>query len=221
MAQSTALQIAADAYALVNMDQTLSSFSNSQEFPYNIALILFNDLISELNRKGNYWFCETSVSLAYSPGVYTYDLTTLATPPIEPKRITRIRRELLNYEGELVEYNWRNFQRRYRLTTIPIQMPNGWAKYDQQIQLNYIPDQDYTQKLYYYQDIPAVVNTGDILPVPQMHEDVLRYGIANKLRKRMEIPDPALDADFQMKLADLIGAIGEDAGMGTQMPAAF
>lgn len=221
---STLIQIASDAYQMSNVDQSLTSFSQNQEFPYNIALVIFNYVINEMNRVGNYWFCETQQALTYSAGVATYNLDTIAAEPISPHRIIRLRRELIGFEDELNEVNYRDFQSRWRTTTINTQMPTGWAKYLNILYLNYIPDQDYSLKVYYYTDIPSI-DTGDenlTGPVPIAHEDILREGIYAYLLERTGDPK-AMGAMgiYQNKLNALVGMTGQDAGMATQFPAVF
>jgi hypothetical protein len=223
---TTALQVCASAYRQANVDQTLTSLSNTQEFPYNIALDLLNKAILELNRMGNFWFCETSVTLPYSSGVSSYNLNTLATPVVEPKRITRLRAENLTVgaAGELTEVNYRNFEYAYRTQTVPTQQPTAWAKYNGTLYLNAIPDQDYGLTLYYYQDLPSASNVdgSDIMIVPDAHIDILQDGVYAYLLSRMGRPDfQNAYSLWQAKAHKLVSLINKDAGLPTQMPAAF
>jgi len=214
---TTALGICQAAYRQVNLDQTLSSFSNSQEFPYNIALDLINTVIQEMNRMGRYWFAETSLALTYTLGINTYNLGS-----IDPKDVTRIRREAENYQGELQELNYRAFQRKFENNIPPIQMPKRWSKFNNTLFFDSIPDQDYTITLYYFEDIPQVVNTTDTLIIPFKDEDVIREGVYAYLCERIGRPDfGEAYQNYLNKISKLLADMKKDTGLPQQWPGAF
>lgn len=219
---SNALQICADAYAEANLDQTLTSFSTTQEFPYNIAKTLINTVIKEMDRMGEFWFCETSVSMPYSPSTSSWNLTTLAAYPIDAKRITRVRTEATNYWNELTELNYRKFQALYRVAAIPSAQPQRWAKYQNTVYTDSSPDQDYSLNLYYFQDMPLVASETDTLLVPTKDEDVVREGVFAYLCQRIGRPDYQLAYELYMqKVKTLLVTVKKDVGLPTQMPASF
>lgn len=216
---STALDICASAYRLANLDQTLTSFSTTQEFPYNCALDLLNGVLSEMNRLGSYWFTKTATALPYTEGVYQYDLGTLA---IDPQRIDRVRRTASNYQGDLTQMHWMAFQRHYRSSSLQTTLPTRFSKYNDTLELNTIPDQDYSLVVYHFKDMPLVTTTTDTLLVPENDEDVVRDGVLAYLYQRMGYP--AFDSAYQLwlgKVNKLLGDQKEDAGLPRQMPAAF
>ncbi len=218
---STAVQICAAAYREANLDQTLSSFSTTQEFPYNIALDLLNKVLSEMNREANYWFTESTQALTYGSGTSSYSLTSF-TPDIDPKRIIRIRREASNYWGELTELNWNLFQQLYRSASIPNAQPTHWAKYGNTIYLNVGQDQDYTMVLYHFKDMPMITATSDTFLVPDADEDVIQDGVYAYLLQRMGRPDfVSAHALWMAKVQELKADMKEDAGIPQQMPANF
>jgi hypothetical protein len=221
---STALQLAAAACNDAGLDQTLTSFSMA-EWPYSSLLDVTNRAIAEMNRAGNLVFGETTQVLTYTPSVYTYNLNTVAANPIEPRRILRLRRELVNQSGELAEYNFRDFQKRFWVNTIPTIKPVAWAKFASTLYLNSIPDQDYTLTMYYYQPIqPIVVGSNDnsVTIVPFYHEDVLREMIFAQLIGYMGRPDFSNAYTLaKQKLATLVAKSNEDIGLPQNMPRAF
>ena len=220
MAQSTALQIAASAYAQANMDQTLTSFSMS-DFPYNVAKDLLNTVIQEMNRMGRYWFTETSATLSYSGGVYQYTYSSIASN-LDPKGILRLRKELVDHKQELVQVNWRAFQERYRRDAVQTAEPLYWAKFGSQLELNTIPDQDYTIKVYYLRDMPLVTSSGDYLLCQDTDEDVFREGVYAYLLNRLGRPDwEKAYQIFRDKASDLLADMRQDVGLARQMPASF
>lgn len=221
---TTALQVAAAAYLDAGTDQTLTSFSLS-EWPYSSALHIINSAIADLNRLGSYSFSESSLVLPYSAGVYTYNLNTVGPAIIEPRRIMRLRRELSGYAGELAEFNFRNFQRRFMNIQAPTQQPLAWAKYSTTLYLNSIPDQDYQLTLYYYQQIqPVVVGVNDNSPtiIPEYHIDVIRDLTKAILLKEMGRTDFANQYTLAVKKATmLLARSNEDCGLPTNMPRMF
>ena len=216
---STAIQVCAEAYRNANLDQDLTSFSTSQEFPYNLSIDLINKVIREMNRMGSWWFTETETALAYTVGVYSYSFTSLS---VDPKKVLRIRREVSGQQGELRQYNWRQFQITFRQSSILTTLPTGWSKYGNTLELNVIPDQDYTLGLYHYRDMPVIAATTDTFLVPVADEDVLTDGVYAYLLQRMGRPDfQAAYQLFKEKAVALMGDNRQDAGLPSQMPANF
>lgn len=214
----TALELAADVYKQANLDQTLSSFSMT-EFPYNVALSLLNETLCDLNRQSRYWFAETSTTLTYSPGVYTYSLTTLN---IDPKGILRIVREASGFQGELTQINEYEFWKRYRQSSIITDMPQYWRKYGSTIELNSIPDQNYSLRVYYLQDLPLIASTTDTFLVPDTDSDILKDGLYAYLLQRIGRPDWQIAYQaWVLKVKSLTAGQKQDVGIARQMPAAF
>jgi hypothetical protein len=332
---TTAIGIVDAAYRQANMDQVPSSFSTTQEFPYNIALDILNTTLQEVNRASRFWFEESSQVLTYpwnvvilgdtrtsnwaltgvcqsnatanyagetvtlnniivndqycwftvstsgaidlyqdinginliasgvapaslpgtctltaqnGSGVYgtvivasgsaetigtvalrfvptlqnSYNLGTVASVVIDPHNVTRLRRESLSYEGEVHELNYRAFQKKCRYSTPSIQTPRRWSKFDNFLYLDVYPDQDYTLTLYYYQDIPQVVNTTDTLVVPIKYEDIVREGVYAYLAQRVGRPDAMAAYElYTRKLEKLVADTKKDTGLPNQWPAAF
>lgn len=217
---STALQIVASAYKQANMDQTLSSFSMS-DFPYNIAMDLLNTVIQEMNREGRYWFTETSATLTYSAGVYQYAYSSIGSG-VDPKSILRIRKEATDHKQELTQMNWRAFQECFRRDAVQTTEPTHWAKYGTQLELNCIPDQDYTIKVYHLRDMPLVSAVSDTLLCQEADEDVFREGVYAYLLNRLSRPDADKAYQFYWKkVQSLLADMKQDVGMPRQMPAAF
>ena len=217
---TSALDICESAYRQANLDQTLSSFSMT-DFPYSIAQDLLNTVIQEMNRKGAYWFTETSADLTYSGGVYQYTFSSVASD-LDPKRILRLRKESTNHKQELIQMNWRRFQERYRRDAVQTGEPLHWAKYGNSLELSTIPDQDYTIKVYYLRDMPLVTATTDTLLCQVGDEDVFREGVYAYLLDRLGRPDAqAKMAAYLNKVGDLLADMKQDSGIALQIPAAF
>lgn len=216
---SDAITICAEAYRQANLDQELTSFSTSQEFPYNNALGILRHVVREMNRLGNYWFTETSTNLSYSAGVYQYSFSTLG---IDPRRITEIRRSAADYLGVLEPLNYKQFQKKYRGSAIQTTMPSAFSKYGDTLEFNVIPDQDYEIKVFHFNDIPLPTATDSTFPIPEDDEDVLIDGVYAYLLQRMGRPD-FMEAYqvFSKKAKDLLADMKQDQGMSHQMPSNF
>lgn len=220
---STALAILNVAYQDHNLD-TLSSFDSSLEFPYNLAKNILNEVIRDLNRLGNYWFCETKTNIPYYLSTYAYSFRALE---IDPKRIKYIRRDALNYQGELQQMNYRDFQKTYRLSSVSTGSPSTWSKYGDTLELNVVPDRDYSLFAYHYQDMPLITvttdsqSTGSIL-VPEADEDLLERGCYQYLGYKIGkwAYQQALE-EIYTKARPFLVSVDEDAGIARQMPANF
>lgn len=215
---STAVQIIAEAYRQLNLNEPVS-FSSSQEFPENIAKDVLNKVIREMNRLGNLWFTETATVLAYSGGVYTYDLGVLG---IDPKRIRYVRKEATNHQGELTEYQNRVFRQYFRSSTIQTAEPTVFTKSANIFELNSIPNQDYAITIYHFKDMPAVTATTDTLLVPERDEDMLTENCVEWLSYRMGKQDKQTSlVNIRANTIPFLVQVKTDAGMAKQMPAAF
>lgn len=217
---STALELLASAYQQANMDQTLTGFS-MQDFPYTIAKDLLNTVIQEMNREGRYWFTETSAALPYTGGVYQYTYASIGNG-LDPKGILRIRKEANNHQGELIQLNWRQFQQRFRRGSIQTGEPRYWSKYGNSIELDVIPDEDYSLTLYYLRDMPLITSETDTLLCQETDEDVFREGVYAYLLNRLGRAD--WDDAYQFywkKVLSLLADMKQDSGLPRQFPAAF
>ena len=215
---STALQIVTEAYRKHNLDE-VTSFSTSQEFPFNIALNTINDVIRYANRLGSYWFTETKTSLTYGVSTYTYSFNTLG---VDPKRIKFIRKEATDKWGELKEVNHREFLKLYRRQALVTTEPTAWTKFGDTLELNTQPDQDYSIKVYHFKDMPVVSATTDTFLVPERDEDILiescylMLGAKIGKWKRAEA-----EAEIRFLFGPFLADLKQDSGMPTQFPAAF
>lgn len=188
---STALTLCADAYREARVGTELTSFSTSQEFPYDIAITLVNKVVDDMNTLGDLYFMETDTALTYSAGVYQYDLTAYI---IDPRRIQFVKRTLANQTGELHHINWRNFWNRYRQTSIQTAKPGYWSVRASQLELNCIPDQDYSLVVEHFRDQPLITATTDTFIVPANNERVIYEGVLAYLLM-------ALEKDYMDKLS--------------------
>lgn len=215
---STALQIVTQAYRHHNLNE-VTSFSTTQEFPYKLGLDIINNVIRTMNRLGNYWFCETKTALTYAPSTSTYNYTSLA---IDPRRVIRIRKEATNYWGDLVEINWKDFNKLYRSSSITSAQPTRFAKFADNFYLDAAPDQDYSMYVYHYKDMPLIVNTTDTFLIPERDEDVLIDGVYQLLGAEMGRWDlgTAVQA-MNLKIQPLLAEQKKDTSIPVQMPAAF
>lgn len=216
---STAVEIVAEAYRRANMDKALTSFSTSQEFPYDISLDLLNKVLKSMNRMGNYWFSTTTTALPYSVGVATVDLGTLS---IDPKRIFEVRRTLTNYWGKMDQIQWSQFQRWYRQATTPTQTPYRYSILNDTLEYDAIPDQDYSIKAYHFKDMPVVTATTDTLLVPVEDEDIISDGVRAMLLQAIGRPDfREVLSLWTEDVKNLLADMKQSQGLPTQMPAAF
>jgi len=220
---STALEIVNEAYQRQNMD-ALASFSTSQEFPGNIGLRLLNRVIRELNRLGNFAFTETETSLAYSAGVNTYSLSTFE---IDPKRIRYIRKELTSHWGDLQQYNRQEFKKTYRMSAIQTTEPTGWMKFNDTLELNTIPDQDYDIRVTHFKDMPLCTATTDsqttgVILVPEKDEDILVDGVEAYLCEAIGKADWTTKLQrWEQNVSRFIVDDLKDVGLPLQLPALF
>jgi hypothetical protein len=218
---TTALQAANSALRQSNLDEISTLISNSNTpFPDKIVLDCLNMAIREMNRKGRFWFMESAVVLPYSVGVSSYTFDSLGS--VDPKGVLRIRREMDPLEGELVQQNYRWFQQRYRQQPILTQMPRAWTKFGNTLYLDSIPDQNYTLTMYCLKDIPIVTADNTTFPCQESDVDVFIDGLMAYLHHRTSNPDYAQVYQLWMsKVNALIADMAQDAGMPTQMPAAW
>jgi hypothetical protein len=224
MATTNNIDLVASAYRQANLDSVPGDFYTNHEFPLNIAGELLNTVIQEMNRLGKYWFMETSVQLPYSPGVYSYSLSTSGTggTEIDPKSIRYIRSEAVGYVLELKQFQWRKFQQLYRQSNIQTAQPTAWGKFGNSLELNYIPGQDYTLNLYYLRAIPTQTNQYAFLPCQEQYIDVFKEGVFAYLTQRLGRADWKDNYAFYInKVQSMLADLKEDSGMPTTMPRAF
>ncbi|MBY0403802.1 MAG: hypothetical protein K2X66_07870 [Cyanobacteria bacterium] len=215
---SNALQILSEAFRQHNLEE-VTSFSVNQEFPYNIALNLLNDVIREFNRQGSFWFTETKTNLGFTVGKSSYSLASLG---IDVKRIRFLRREDARVPGELQAMNYRGFLNLFRNAPVLTGMPSVYSKFGDTLELNMIPDQDYALSVYHFKNLPFVSDPLDTFLIPERDEDVLidacfqllgyrlgRWNLANALQ------------GISIKIRPLLSDMNRDAGVPHQMPAAF
>jgi len=215
---STAVQIVTEAYRKHNLDE-VTSFATTQEFPYNLANSLINDVITKMNRLGSFWFTETKTQLAHSEGTYTWNLNTLA---IDPKKIRFIQMEATDHWGELVPYSFRQFQNWYRRASIPTQKPTAWTYHANTLELNYKPDQDYSIYVYHFKDMPKVTAVSDTFLIPEADEDILIDNCYEMLGFYLGRWDEARAlAVIEAKTQPLLADMKKDRGIPRQMPRAF
>lgn len=215
---STAIQLVTEAYRRHNLDE-VTSFSTSLEHPYNLAKDVLNQVIREINRTGSFWFMETATSLPYSVGVYQY---TLSSYGINEKKILRIRREASNYWGKLKQVKWDDFQTLYRSSAMTSGQPTVCSKFGGVLELNVVPDQDYSLKVSHYKDMDIISATTDTLSMPEDSEDIVIEGCYQYLGYLIGRWDLAAAlGGIQAKVKPFLVDINQDAGIPTQMPAAF
>lgn len=215
---STAIQIITEAYRKHNLDE-VASFSTSQEYPFNIAEDVLNDVIRFANRLGSYWFTETKTALAYSGGTYTYSFNTLA---VDPKRIRYIWKEATNYWGELEQKNKRDFMNLYRRAAVQTTNPTAWTKYGDTLELNTIPDQDYSLYVYHFKDMPVVSATSDTFLIPERDEDILIQSCYHKLAAYIgKITHDQAEGQIKFLFMPFLADMKQDSGRPLQLPASF
>lgn len=185
---TTAVALADAVFREANFATEVTSFSTTQTFPYNIAQGLLNKAIDELNEKGRYRFMLTNTSLAYSAGVNTYSLDTLN---VDSEAIVRIERTLTDYKGELKAMNLRRFRNLYRRSATQTATPTAWTDYGDTLELDTIPDQDYTLECWNYAPITRVTATTDEISIPERHEHILEDLMLAYLTQRLGRPDYA------------------------------
>ncbi len=215
---STAIEIVNEAYRKHNLDE-VSSFSTTQEFPGNIAKDTINDVIRFANKTGPYWFTETRTSIPYSVGVYTYSLSTLQ---LNPREIRYLRKEAVDHYGELEAVNHREFLARWRRDAIQTAEPTAWTRFGNTLELNTIPNQNYSLYAYHYADMPVVSATTDTFLIPIADEDVLIESVHLFLGARIgKWSKEQAEGGIQRLFAPFIAEAMKDQAMPVQMPAAF
>lgn len=220
---SDAITLLGKAYRDHNLEPP-TAFDETQEFPYNIAQQLINEVVMDLNKLGNFWFSETATALAYSDGVYQYDLTALG---VNPRRIAYIRRDSTTTPGELVQLPYRSFQRTYRSAPVATGTPFNYAIFRDQLEFDYSPDADYTINVYHYKDMPAITATtdsqdgGEVL-IPTEYEDLLSVGCYQYLGAKIgRWPYENALSVLLAKAQPFMVVARNDSGMAQQFPAAF
>lgn len=215
---TTALAICQKAYKRQKLNN-LTGFSDTNPFPYNLALDLLNEVIRSMNRLGSFYFMETKTALPYSPATSTYDLSALS---IDPRRIDYVRAEATDKWGTIKQYSLSDFQRLFQSSTIQTTKPTGFTKHNTTLYLNTIPDADYSLYVYHYQDMPLITTEETVLRVPERDEDVVIEAIYQFLGFNMKRWDYATAFNvLTTKVNPLLVSLNRDAGMPRQMPAAF
>lgn len=215
---SQALAIVTEAYRKHNLDE-VTSFSTTQDFPFNLAISTINDVIRYANRMGPFYFTETKTALSYSVGVYTYDMVSLN---INPRQIKFIRKEATDHWGELKAFNHRDFMERFRRAAVQTQEPTGWTRFANTLELNSIPDANYSIYCYHFRDMPTITATTDTFLVPESDEDILIescYQILGARIGRWEMPQA--EVEIRNLFTPFISDVKQDTAMPTQMPAMF
>ncbi len=217
---STALELCRLAYVEHNLNN-LTGFSNTAPHPYNLALQGLNSIIRAMNRMGSFYFMETKTALPYTVGQSVYDLSSLANV-VDPRRIERVRMEATDSWGDLAQKSWVDFQRLYRSSEVQTTKPTAFSKYNTELYLNTIPDQDYSLYVYHYKDMPAVTLATDTLVIPERDEDVIIEAMYQWLGYKLRRWDygTAFSA-IQTKVSPLLVSLKADVGIARQMPAAF
>jgi len=220
---STALELLQKAYRDHSLD-TPSSYDTTLEYPLNLAQDILNEVILDLNKMGNFWFNRTITSLTYSGGTYTYSFNTIG---VNPERVEFIRKTATNYWGELLPIEYRTFMKQFRMQALVTTQPQYYSKYNDTLELDSIPDQDYSIKVYHFKDMPQSTLTTDsystgVLLIPTEYEDLYRLGcyfyLGYKLGKWTY--DQAY-MDLKMKSQPFLVVTTNDSALPTQMPAAF
>lgn len=168
---TTALELMQRVFRRAQMS-TLSSFSTSQNFPNNIALDVLQRAVEELNSRGRYEFMLTSAALSYSVGVYSYTISNVSAD-LDGEGITKIELTANNHQGELTSMEVQQFRNLYRRSSLLTTKPVAWTDYGDTLELNCIPDQDYSMRVWYYATITKPAATTDVLDVPTRYEGVL------------------------------------------------
>lgn len=215
---STALTLCQKAYRQANVGRELLSFDTSQDFPYNCALELLNEVIASMNYEGNLWFMAATTALAYGANVYSYNLQTLG---IDPRKVVRVRRSGTQ-AGELVYRNQRLFEKNYRQSTITTGLPTVYSIWGDVLELNVIADQDYSLEIHHYKDMPLADSVSDTFALPAQDENVLIIGVRAKLKQLLGATDWAQDlALYQSQLKSMKLEMRKFYTGGEVRPAAF
>lgn len=167
---TTAVELMSNVFMRANFESTLSSFSTSQSFPYNMALSCLNRAVDELNSYGRYRFMVGVEDLTYSVGDNTYSLSTLG---IDAEGITQVERNLEGYAGNLDSCALPFFRARYRRAATQTAMPTAWTDYGDVLEFNTIPDQDYEIKVWHIPVISRKSATSDVIEIPERYQFVL------------------------------------------------
>jgi len=222
MVQSDAVTICAEAFRQSQVIPDLTSFSLTQVFPFNNALGFIRDVVRDMNRRGDYWSMETSSLLAFSAGTFQYTMSA-ETPAIDPKKITQVRLELSDEQGQLDAFEYHSFRDAFRKSAILTTKPTAWTKYGDTLELNTKPDKDYTITVYHIQKIPLPSTTASTFGAwPEDDEDVLISGVKYRLLKA--IGSPEWDETFQLyeeRLKELLGDMKQDHALPNVMPSLF
>lgn len=219
---STALQICAEAYRQAQVANTLTSFGTSQAFPYNNALGYLQDMVRDMNRRGDYWAMETSSALTYSAGVYQWTMSS-QSPAIDPKKITKVWLEASNHWGELEFVEWNTFKQKFRLAAVQTSKPGYWTKWGDTLELSTKPDQDYTLTVYHIRQIPLPTITSSTFGSwPTKDEDVFILGVKWRVLKGFGAAD--WQDEFQLyeaRINELLADMKQEHAAPCQMPANF
>lgn len=168
---TTALQLMQRVYRRAQMG-TLSSFSTTLNFPFDIALDTLQRAIEELNSRGRYQFMLRSQALTYTAGVYQYTLSNVSSN-LNGEGITKVEMTKNNHQGELLSYEVQQFRQEFRRAAVQTVKPVAWTDYGDTLELSSIPDQDYELVVWHYSLISRPVATTDVLDIPQRYEGVL------------------------------------------------
>lgn len=220
---STAIQLLAHAYRDHSLDIP-STYDTTLEYPMNLAQGIMNEVILDLNKMGNFWFNRTKTSLTYSGGTYTYSFTTIG---VNPARIEYVRKEATNYWGELKPYEYRQFLEQFRMSAVVTTQPQYYSKFNDTLELDSIPDQDYSIKVYHFKDMPQTTLTTDsystgVLLIPTEYEDLYRIGCYLYLGYKIgKWPYDEAYLGLKVKAQPFLVVTTNDSAIPQQFPAAF
>ncbi len=219
---TTAISLAADVYNQANTDQTLSTFSTTQEWPYSIALTLLNESIDMLNQKGRYRFMLTNPALSNPPPNNSNTAYSLSTIGVDSEGITEVERTTANYYGSLTSMTVQQFRRHYRRSAITSGQPIAWTDYGDVLELSHSPDIDYGLQVWHYAPITRVAATTDVISVPTRHEHILKNMMLALLAQRIGRADFETLLGLAIKNADeMVVNTQQLRSRATRMPANF
>lgn len=193
------------------------------DWPYSMAKLLLNKVISEMNSYGKYWFMETATVLSFTTGNYIYNMNTLG---IDPKSITKIEAVTDNPTGSnvitVLPINYYDFTLRYPASVLQDEPPRFFSRYNTSIYFNHAPQSDYQITVYHLAEIPMATQENDTLMCPDKYEHVFQDGVYAYLLNRQSRSDAnTAYALWQTKIKNMVANVEMDDAMATQLPAAF
>jgi hypothetical protein len=214
---TTTLELCQSACRQLNFDQSLSTLSTAQAFPYNIVLDCLHQVIQYINRKNKHAHMQIA-QYVNGNGRSIYSVYDFA-PILNPRRVIDIYLESENPRHRLIFVPHSQFQANYSDHETKTGKPDAWTYYGNTLATNVTADKDYGMVWYYQQAVPLPTDEAEVLAWPEHDMDILLKGLMAYLALRTGMEQAgALMGMFDKCVTDYFTAQYKNSNTANQMP---